>query len=351
MEDQEEYIPLDQLLASFEECSTKELNIMAIGEAGVGKSSLINGIFGREVSLENPDESETAIIQHIPLHSPDSPPEDSSILNLYDTPGLEDSENKEMDEEYLSKICGLAQKIDLFILCINMREPRFKESTKRTIQKFSERIANFESRTIVAFTFANEVKKPLQSSLYQEHIDYFNGRLNKKIEFLLKQMPSLAKERIIPVGYWRLEKKLPFYKEDEEWLASFWLTILISIQDPAKLALFFRVAPPLYIQKVEGGSKTVEPRFEFTEEQRDKLWRVLSGGISILSSFNPHRLLAFLSSKYGHPNMNPKLGIGFIAFVSLLGVVVGVTKTTQLPDFLSKKVEEGAYSAFQKLVK
>ncbi|GAA7448909.1 GTP-binding protein [Helicobacter pylori] len=126
------------------------MNILLIGATGVGKSSLINGLFGQEVAKAGVGKSLT---QHLEKYV-----DEEKGLILWDTKGIEakdyqntmESLKKEMEDSF--KTLDEKRAIDVAYLCVKEGYSRVEEREKELLNLTKE----WNIPTIVIFTNTQE---------------------------------------------------------------------------------------------------------------------------------------------------------------------------------------------------
>ena len=219
----------------------KPMRILITGKTGTGKSTLINGIVGAEVTEEGTS-LQRCTTKVIPIER---------VIKgvktiIWDTPGLQDKLEK--GDEYVQMMqsagCGEA---DLVLYCTRMDDTRMRqddiEAIKKLTSRFGEAIWN---RTLIILTFANKVEKMIrragQSDLVikQEQKDYFEQRIQEwKKQFdealINAGVPKEVAEEIIPVpaGYDH-QKGLP---DRDNWFTPLWYACIIRMKPSAQASL------------------------------------------------------------------------------------------------------------------
>ncbi len=122
------------------------MNILLMGATGMGKSSLINALFGKEIAKAGVG---TPITQHLEKYV-----DEEQGLILWDTKGIEDKdyentmESIKKDMEYSFKTLDEKEAIDVAYLCVKETEGRVQER-ERELLSFAKA---WNIPTIVIFT-------------------------------------------------------------------------------------------------------------------------------------------------------------------------------------------------------
>lgn len=147
-----------------------EISTVVFGKTGVGKSTLINSLFGLTVA-ETGDFSATTkenrkyskIINDVMVH-------------IYDTPGLFDE--NENDIAYLTKAAPLLSKCDIILLCFDVREKRLRREDIDIMNlltlAFGKTIWN---RIVIVYTFADEVNTPFLNGKLQVLNNFIKNKI------------------------------------------------------------------------------------------------------------------------------------------------------------------------------
>ena len=138
-----------------------ELSILVCGKTGVGKSSLVNAIFGEDlVTVGGPGSASQQTGQYSCLSAVTAGvhPVRRSIqgidITVYDSPGLQDGSDK--DESYLNQISEVVDVVKLVLYCFDMTTSRWLPADQTSIQLMTQRFGvKFWSKAILVLTRAN----------------------------------------------------------------------------------------------------------------------------------------------------------------------------------------------------
>ena len=147
-------------------------NVVAIGKTGVGKSTLINAFFGREVAKTGTGRPVTA---HLARHTIENSP-----IAVYDSRGIETGEQS---IKYMKEIYDLIPRkyIHLCWYCINAEGLRIEPNEIAIIKKIRDRIP----LVVVLTQFAGS---PDQKEFLEKVCGEFAGAW-------IKVFPVMAKEK------------------------------------------------------------------------------------------------------------------------------------------------------------
>ena len=203
--------------------SKKALCIAILGKIGTGKSSLINTLFGEQLSVEGQTlyavtettESITLMINAV-------------RVTLWDTPGLKDpfSDGEETIRS-MREACSI-RDIDLFVYCTRFDQTRLSWDDIDCIRDITRGFGDeMWERALIALTFANEVGVPASCETSLQ--EYFQARESKwkgALHQVIKESVNLPAIKIdsIPIvatGY--RDVPLP---DGRNWFVDFWTACL-----------------------------------------------------------------------------------------------------------------------------
>ena len=160
--------------------------VLMIGRTGVGKSTLINNLLGKEVAnVGHTLRSET------PTVNPHEGTVEGVPIVVYDTPGLGDIKGEEEEQTHLDIMKALLArgKIHLIVYCFQMNETLMKSSHVGTLHKYHQIGVDWE-RSVIALTFADALYVPKSgrkvpwfkmSNFFQERLAFWEMELKKEL--------------------------------------------------------------------------------------------------------------------------------------------------------------------------
>uniref|UniRef100_A0A1X7V7I6 AIG1-type G domain-containing protein n=1 Tax=Amphimedon queenslandica TaxID=400682 RepID=A0A1X7V7I6_AMPQE len=223
----------------------RELKIVVVGEAGQGKSTLINGLLGKEVANEGDQfDAGTAEIKYYNLN------QNGISVKIWDTPGFgfgSEEEDQKMVEQLRRSDCF---PHDLALFCFRMDGTRFPTRVHTTTVKILTQVfgRKFWEHTVFILTFANALSQLCPKN--EELDEFFSNRicmLEEKIHAMLRKTvdglsdDEVEKIRAIPVGSYKkggYDPNDPWRLPDrEDWFLWFWIECTEHIRQASFRAL------------------------------------------------------------------------------------------------------------------
>ena len=210
------------------------LEILVIGETGVGKSTLINNLLGEDVAKEG--HTVTSATSVINCHEGVI---EGVPVKLFDTPGLGDSRS-DRDDEYLKMIEKLLinEDIHIIIYCFKMSETRMRRGLIETFKKYATIRIDWK-KTMICLTFADGVIPPAK---LKKQSGFDMGKyFEEKVAQWKEEIPRVLAEEIgcdvMEVKEIKIHPTTGDHEEllpnGEEWYIPFWLDILKVLPAPA----------------------------------------------------------------------------------------------------------------------
>ena len=230
---------LERLLAENEDSArqlldigVREVRILVTGKTGTGKSALINGIMGTNVSEEGDSLDPTTMqverykrkVRGIPMI-------------VFDSPGLQDG--TENEKEYLLDMERQCKEVDLVLYTMRMSDKRLHTDDTEAMRKLTHAFGEkFWENAMFVMTFANEVRDPEAPDDEEQNRIHFNKKLTQwkeKIPDTLEKELNISKEvaeriHIVPAGYY----KQPHLPGLRYWFSEFWRTALDHMKECSK---------------------------------------------------------------------------------------------------------------------
>ena len=221
---------------------SNSVNMLVTGKTGVGKSSLINGVIGKEVAEEGDSlDRGTVEVQAFAFkyHEVD--------ITIWDSPGLQDGLDKE--EEYIRDMQrkGCANS-DLVFYCAKMTDTRFRKEDHDAIRKLTIGLGkHIWKNAIFVMTFANDVRarrergqkltpdeeRKRNSTFFKQRIEEWRAKLVGAVTEAGVDAKVAASIPIVPAGYDQ-EQELP---DRDNWLSPLWYASILRMKERSQPAL------------------------------------------------------------------------------------------------------------------
>ena len=247
--------------------------ILVIGRTGVGKSTLINNLLGKEVaSVGHTLHSET------PEVNPHEVTVDGVPIVVYDSPGLGDVKGEEEEKKHLDIMKALLsrKKIHLVVYCFQMNQATMRSSIVGALRKYHEIGVDWK-RSVITLTFADALFVPTSkqalpdfkmSQHFDERLAFWQEELRKELVETIGVKSDVFKQlKIYPTSLLPKDE----LQNGKPWYVPLWLHI-VEILSPAAALRFLemhrnnirdREAPPL--------SKRAKVEVSLVKEERSRL--------------------------------------------------------------------------------
>lgn len=171
-------------------------DISFIGARGSGKSTLINGLLGKETEKQS-SWTESS------YHAPKEYPIPESFRFWGETQDTSSNNGYQQSEAYhLQHVKNAVAGSNLSVYCIDMSSP-FDFSAMTALDKYIRDNPEAVSKTIIALTKANAIEYPVECQNEEDKIIYFE----KRYQSYAKNIREFLKSRFVPEG---IVDELPF---------------------------------------------------------------------------------------------------------------------------------------------
>ena len=130
-------------------CYARVYTVAVVGKTGVGKSSLINSLFGEDIApVGHTLEATTGDVYKYPMKFGED------TLHIWDTMGLNDEKGD--PKEYISRIANNIEKSHLILFCLDTTELRWTKENTKLLELFKNELdESIFKNTLFVFTKFN----------------------------------------------------------------------------------------------------------------------------------------------------------------------------------------------------
>ena len=284
--------------------------ILVIGRTGVGKSTLINNLLGKEVaSVGHTLQSETPDVnQH------EVTVEGVQIV-VYDTPGLGDVKGEEEERRHLKHMEEvLAQKIHLVVYCFQMNNTTMTSSIVGAIRKYHQIGVDWK-QSVIALTFADALYVPKReqalpkfrmSNFFEERLAYWQNELEK---VGLKSVAAAQQNDPVSLGVVEQSRVLNIcptsllptddLPNGNQWYVPLWLRI-VEILSPAATVRFLDIhRNNICDEQAPPPNKHFKLQLQLTRDDKNRVTNTIAVTIEATGMDSSEVLQAFSNSSVG----------------------------------------------------
>lgn len=338
-----------------------KIRILVTGASGVGKSTLLNGLIGKEI-FKTGDELDrvTTQVTEYKFQS-----EYGVEIIVFDSPGLHDglgaAQEKKYVQEMLKKIKA-HDGIDLILYCKQMDVTNASDVVERDIiQKLTEGLGKLKDdrgkrssigkdiwhRSLFVLTFANVYEKSLQAKDERNIEKMFKKKIEQWRELYKRALNGCGIHvpvRVCPAGY--LNPKLC---GSEHWVTDFWLAAFEAMAESGHGALaLLRINQHRMVESApaDGYQKPEDQKIVLTEKIKSALLPKVAGlsAAGAAGAATGAAIGATIGAVFiGVVSFGPAAGVGLVlggAIGGAIGAAVGGGVLKAWERHKAKKLEE-----------
>ncbi|MBP0011985.1 MAG: 50S ribosome-binding GTPase [Roseofilum sp. SBFL] len=215
----------EEELAEFEKGEKRGFTFLLVGRTGVGKSSTVNTLMGKQVCRVGDDEPVTCTVEFFDAKVAGIP------FQVIDTPGLCDEIEGKNDAEYISRIKSKVdlREVDCLWFVTPLYETRVRSDEQRAIRVINESFGpEIWAAAVIVFTFAGFVEP-----------EKFSGKLRTRTKLIQAEIARYTgKEVAERVPSVAVDNKSINTPDRKPWLGELYTTVFQRVNADAILPYF-----------------------------------------------------------------------------------------------------------------